>query len=133
MKITNLKDLGVIALIIVGLFGVWGGVLNYARRMEKYNRLKKRQKVFLFGIDLISSTGLALLTHILLQGVGVPETISVAIAGYIAYRGTQAVYILQLLIAEKVGSKELIKLAKDELEQQKPTNKKEENSEFRDS
>jgi hypothetical protein len=133
MKITNLKDLGVIALIIVGLFGVWGGVLNYARRMERYNRLKKRQKIFLFGIDLISSTGLALLTHILLQGVGVPETISVAIAGYVAYRGTQAVYILQLLIAEKVGSKELIKLAKDELEQQKPTNKKEENNEFRDS
>jgi L-serine deaminase len=118
MPLKNLNDLNVFTTIVVGLFGVWGAFLNYIRRHETQKDLTKNQKISYFFTDFASSTGLAMLTYIALQGWGVNELLSVACAGFVSHQGTRAIYVAQIVIAEKLGLNRTIDAIKEEHEKE---------------
>jgi len=119
MPLKNLNDLNIFTTIIVGLFGTWGAFLNYIRRQETQKELTRTQKITYFFTDFASSTGLAMLTFIALQGWGVNELLSVAFAGFVSHQGTRAIYLAQIIVAEKLGLNRTIDAIKEEHEKEK--------------
>jgi len=109
----NLHDLSILSTIVVIFFGVWGAFLNYIRRTETQKNLTKTQKTVYFFTDFASSTGFAVLTYIALQGWGVNELISVAAAGFVAHQGTRAVYLGEIMLAEKLGLEKTVDIIKE--------------------
>lgn len=105
MPNNNLNDLNIIALITTIGFGIWSAMMNYiGREKNGKEKIGLKQKVLHFIIDVISSTGIAMLTFLLMQGVGFNELISVGISGLMAYEGTRGITFLQIIFAEKIGA-----------------------------
>ena len=115
-KYTHLKDIPVFSTIIVCLFGLWGAILNFARRQQDLKKRTMRQKISYFFIDLLTSSGFAILTFYACVGYGFDEPISVAISGIIAHQGTRAIYIGELLIASKFGGDTVVEAIKENKE-----------------
>jgi len=115
----NLHDLSSLSIVIVLFFGFWGAYLNYIRRILTNKNLTKTQKIIYFSIDFTSSTGFAVLTYIALQGWGVNELLSVAAAGFVSHQGTRAVYLGQIIFAEKLGLDKTVDIIKEEHDKEK--------------
>jgi uncharacterized membrane protein len=113
-KYEYLKDIPVISTIIVLLIGLWGAILNYIKREKEMRNYSITKKISLFIVDLLTSSGFALLTFYGLVGYGVNETISIAIAGVASYHGTKFIYLIKVFIAYKLGEKEIIEAIKEE-------------------
>jgi len=109
----NLHDLSSLSVIIVLFFGLWGAYLNYIRRVLTNKNLTKTQKILYFFTDFASSTGFAVLTYIALQGWGINELLSVAAAGFVAHQGTRAVYLGEIMLAEKLGLEKTVDIIKE--------------------
>ena len=114
-KYEVIKDIPIISYLIVLGLGIWGAILNYVKREEDDIDRTTMQKIGIFLLDLISSMGLSVVTFLGAVGVGANELIAVAIAGFVAHQGTRAIYLIELVIAEKLGSK----LLKDEIQKEK--------------
>ena len=81
------------------------------RRIKKDITLRK--KITLFILDLTTSGGFALLTFYGCLGYGITEPLAVAIAGIIGHQGTRAMYLLELIIAEKFGGDSVVNAIKE--------------------
>ncbi len=110
----NLNDLNFLALIIVSLFGLIGGILNYIRRLKTHPEYTTTKKIVMFFVDAFTVSSLTLIVFIGLQGYGLNELMSVAIAGFIGHQGTRAIYLLEIIALEKLGSKEALNIVKEE-------------------
>ena len=110
----TLKDLSYLSTFVVALFGIWGAFLNYVRRSETQKQTTKKQKIIYFLTDFASSTGLAMLTFIGLQGYGVNELLSVALSGFVAHQGTRVIYVAQIIIVEKLGLNKTLDVIKEQ-------------------
>ena len=115
MPYRNFNDIPLITHIIVFLTGLWGAILNFMKREELHRDMPVYKKVGFFIIDLISSGGIATITFLGCVGYGLNELIAVALSGIMAHQGTRAIYIFELVLAEKLNSKAL----KEELEKRK--------------
>jgi hypothetical protein len=118
-KYEHLKDIPIFSTIIVILFGLWGAILNFAKREEEVKNYSITKKVSLFIVDLLTSSGFALLTYYGLVGYGFNEPISVAIAGAVAHQGTRLIYIAELIVASKFGSSEVVEAIEKEKQNDK--------------
>jgi len=110
----NLNDLNFVALILTFIFGLTGGVLNYMRRLKTYPEYTKTKKIVMFFVDVFTVGSLTIIVFIGLQGYGVNELLSVAIAGFVGHQGTRAIYLLEIVALEKLGSKEALNIVKEE-------------------
>ena len=115
----HFSDIPIVSVIIVTIVGIWGGLMNYNKRLAvaeiKQQKLSLGKKIVHFFIDITSSAGIALIIYIGLTGYGVNELIATAIAGVFAHQGTRAIYLIELAIAEKLNLesvKEEIKASK---------------------
>jgi uncharacterized membrane protein len=113
-KYEYLKDIPIISTIVVLLLGLWGAILNYIKREKEMRNYSITKKISLFIVDLLTSSGFALLTFYGLVGYGINEPISVAIAGVVAHQGTRFTYLLELFIATKYGTKEVIEAVEED-------------------
>ena len=118
-KYTHLKDIPIFSTIIVCLFGFWGAILNFARRQQDLKKRTMGQKIGMFFVDLLTSSGFAILAFYACMGYGLDEPISVAIAGIIAHQGTRSIYIGELLIASKFGGNSVVDAIKENKEDNK--------------
>ena len=115
----NFNDIPIISIIIVTIVGIWGGLMNYNKRLAiaeiKQQELTLSKKVIHFFVDITSSAGIALIIYLGLTGYGLNELIATAVAGIFAHQGTRAIYLIELAIAEKLNLesvKEEIKASK---------------------
>jgi len=103
----NFNDIPFISMIIVTIVGIWGGLMNYSKRLAiaeiKQQKLTLRKKIIHFFVDIISSAGIAIVIFIGLTGYGLNELIATAVAGIFAHQGTRAIYLIELAIAEKLN------------------------------
>jgi len=102
MKYNNLSDIPIltaISVVTIGLLGAWS---NYLRRDLK--RLSLIQKIYVFIMDTLTASTIAIITFLVCSGYGFNEVLSVGIAGAVAHQGIRAVYILELLLLEKIGA-----------------------------
>jgi hypothetical protein len=118
-KYEHLKDIPIFSTIIVILFGLWGAILNFAKREEEVKNYSFQKKIMLFFIDLLTSGGFALLTYYGLVGYGFNEPISVAIAGAVAHQGTRLIYIAELIVASKFGGETVVEAVEKEKQNDK--------------
>lgn len=108
----SFNDVDVTASIIAFLAGVWGAVLNFIKRDNADHSIKK--KIFTFAFDFVVNIGITMLIYVGCVGYGLNDLLSVAIAGFLGHHGVRSFYIMDLIIAEKIGAKETFKQISDE-------------------
>ena len=106
MPHNNFSDTDFLATVFAVLAGVWGAILSFLKRDT--NGLRFLKKLSYFLMDMFVNTGLTLLTYIGLIGYGINDLMAVAAAGYIAHLGTRSFYLIEILIADKLGSKAML-------------------------
>ena len=103
MPVTNFTDLDKVATSIALLAGIWGALLNFFRRDTKGHTLAR--KTFTFFADMFVNVGITMLVYLGLIGYGANELLAVGISGFFGHQGTRSFYLMELIIAEKVGAK----------------------------
>ncbi len=101
MPYNSLNDVPYKTTFLVFLFGIFGAVINYSRRKDK----SITERVLMFFSDMISSVMLSIVSFTTISGLGGSEMLAVGVAGYVAYLGTRAIYIVELLISKKFDIK----------------------------
>jgi len=110
----HLSDVDNISLIFTTIIGTWGSILSFLKRERSgYSFLKA---VSMFLTDMFTNIGFTILTYLGLIGYGVNELLAVSIAGFIGHQGTRAIYLAELAIADKIGSKSALEAIKKENE-----------------
>ena len=100
MPYNNFNEIPFFTQIAVALAGVWGAFINWNKREKRGKTFCS--KLLIFVVDLISTTGISILTFLALSGYGFNELFSVAVAGYMAHYGTHAFYVVEVIITEKL-------------------------------
>jgi len=103
----NFNDVSSLSYFMAVVAGLWGAIITYARREHNKNTINK--KILLFLYDAFVTMGITILAYIGLLGAGVNELLAVAIGGVLGHQGTRSIYIVELLILERLGAKETIK------------------------
>lgn len=113
MPINNFSDLNIFATLIALAAGIWGSIISFIRRNK--DGIKVRKGILLFFIDMTTNIGLTMLVYLGLIGYGLNELVAVAISGFVGHQGTRGVYLIELTIAEKVGSRTAIEEIKERI------------------
>lgn len=103
MPFNHFSEIDKTASIIAAIAGVWGAILSFSRRDCKNHNFC--QKCLFFVFDMIVNVGITMLIYIGCIGYGFNELTSVAIAGFLGHQGTRSIYLMELIIAEKLGAK----------------------------
>lgn len=103
MPYTNFTDVDVTASLIAILAGIWGAILSFLKRDTSTATFMR--KTFLFLMDMFVNIGITMLIYIGCMGYGLNDLLSVAIAGFLGHQGTRSFYLIELIIAEKLGAK----------------------------
>ena len=112
MPHNNFSDMDSTASIIAFLAGLWGAILNFIKRDTKLHSLSR--KTFTFLIDMTINIGITMLIYIGCIGYGFNDLLSVAVAGFLGHQGTRSFYIMELIVAEKLGAKQTFNSLKDD-------------------
>jgi len=107
-KYKTLTDIPLFTYLIVLMFGLSGAVMNYNDRIINRTNFTLKQKIITFFIDLFSSMGIAVMVFLGSVGLGLNELVSVALSGFMSYQGTRGIYIIELIVLDKLGSKDII-------------------------
>lgn len=111
------EDLNIISLIIVSVFGLWGGILNFLHRIKTHPTYSIKRKVFYFIIDIMSFTSITVIIYLGLIGYGLNELLSVAIAGFIGHQGANGIVFMEMILAEKIGADKTLSVVEKELKE----------------
>ena len=96
MPTSNFSDMNSTASAIAFTAGMWGAILNFLKR--DVSKIGIVRKIGLFFMDTTVSMGITMLVYI----------------GALGHQGTRAFYIMELILAEKLGAKITYKALKDE-------------------
>ena len=116
----HMGDINTLATIIALTAGVWGAILNYSQRDTKEHSVLK--KISMLFMDMIINVGITMLVYLGLVGYGVGELIAVAVSGFVGHQGTRSFYLIELLIAEKLGAKKTYEMLQAERDKRQGTN-----------
>jgi hypothetical protein len=108
----NFTDMDTTASVIAFIAGLWGAFLNFVKRDNTSHSLTK--KVLTFIIDMTVNVGITMLIYIGCVGYGFNDLLSVAVAGFLGHQGTRSFYIMELILAEKLGAKQTFNQLKDD-------------------
>jgi len=100
-----------IALIFAIIAGTWATLVSFLRRETSHMTLS--QKITRFLTEAVIDIGLTLIVFIGLSGYGFNDLVSVSIASLVGHSGVRGMYILELIICEKVGAKDTFCHLKD--------------------
>ncbi len=116
MPHNNMDEIPFISQIVVLFLGIAGAIINYSRRRSRGGTMTK--KIGMFIVDTATSGALSVIGFYGALGYGLNELMSIAIAGVLAHQGTRAMYIVELVVTEKIGAiktHEEIKKGKNEI------------------
>ena len=99
---SNLTDIEVVPIVIATIIGIWGSIVNYQKRHTVGFSIFR--KIVTFAVDTLASIGLSIFTFMLAQGYGLNELVSIGVAGVFAHQGTRGLYLIELIVTEKVGA-----------------------------
>ena len=113
----HMSDVNTLATIIALMAGTWGAILNYSQRDTKEHSILK--KISMFFMDMIINVGITMLVYLGLIGYGIGDLVAVAISGFVGHQGTRSFYLIELIIAEKLGAKKTYEILQAEREERK--------------
>ena len=102
MPFNHFQDMDNTASIIAAVAGVWGAILNFARRDNKTHSFFRKLMFFMF--DMTVNVGITMLIYVGCVGYGFNDLVSVAVAGFLGHQGTRSLYLMELIITEKLGA-----------------------------
>jgi len=108
----SFHDMDTTASLIAFIAGLWGAMLNFLKRDNADHPIIKKILTFIF--DMVVNIGITMLIYIGCIGYGFNDLLSVAVAGFLGHQGTRSFYIMELLIAEKLGAKQTFNSLKDD-------------------
>jgi len=97
------SDIPTVTYTVVFVVGMIGAVINFFRR--ELVGCSFMRKIFLFLFDALVSGLFAIIGFYATIGMGFNELLAIAASGIFAHQGTRAIYIIELVIAEKLGAK----------------------------
>ena len=103
MPYNNHGDIPTLTIAIVFALGLIGAMFNFFKR--KWRGLTTVQKIGLFLLDTATSSTLAVVSFYTVIGLGYNELLAIGVAGAFSHQGTRAIYILELIVTEKLGAK----------------------------
>lgn len=120
----NWNDINYLSISVIALLAFVGSILHtrkYCRlnkeKCDNYSMLSKTFHVtFHILLDSITVGALSTIVYIGLIGYGFNELLSVAIAGFLATEGNNAIYEAKLIVADKLNSQLLKEHLKEEKE-----------------
>jgi len=110
----HFNDLDTISLFIAFAAGLWGSILSFIKRNK--DSYTKTRMIIAFLFDMFTNIGFTLLTYIGLIGYGTNDLLAVAVASFVGHQGTRAIYLAELAIADKIGSKAMMDEVKKDKE-----------------
>jgi len=116
MPYKNFKDVDKYTLIFVLVISFLSGLITFLKRKKDQYGIKRLIIVLL--IDTLSSLLIGTIVYIGLLGYGTNNFLAAGISGMLAHQGTRAVFLIELAIAEKIGSQS----AKDEIKKEMEAN-----------
>jgi len=128
MKPTDPQDLDWVSILIAIFLGTCAAALNFLRRDLK--RLSAFKKIQFLVLDMFMFLTLTLLVWIGLAGYGLNDLLSLSIAGLVGHYGAyilghygaRGLYIVELIIAERLGAKKTFDTIKKEKKNKKDSN-----------
>ena len=105
------SDINSISLVASIVAGLWGAMVSFIHRDK--NGYSLTRKIYSFLTDVVIDVGVTLLVYLGLIGYGVNDLLSVAISGFMGHQGTRTFYLIELIIAEKLGAKKTYDMLKD--------------------
>ncbi len=112
MPHNSFSDMDLTSSVIAFLAGLWGAILNFIKRDTELHSISR--KIFTFVVDMTVNIGITMLIYIGCIGYGFNDLLSVAVAGFLGHQGTRSFYIMELIIAEKLGAKQTFNSLKDD-------------------
>jgi len=111
-QMQTFKEMNIIGIFITLFLSFVGSIVNFLRRDFKNKSVS--YKIIIFIVDAISSMSIGIMTFMIAQGYGLNELLSCGLASFFGHQGTRAVYLMEIIIAEKLGSKKALeKIEKD--------------------
>ena len=109
----SFRDLDKIPIIFVAIFSILSGMLQYLQRRQKYTF---KQAVIRFFIDTATNLIIGVSAYLAMVGYDLNTVLSAGISSLIAHNGTRAIFLAELVIADKLGSKSAKEAIKEEME-----------------
>ena len=106
MNMKNINQLGLLDYIVVGFSIILSGLGSFIRRDISSIPLKKKLTVLL--IDIIGSISIGVTVFLLVFGWSDNMVLSAGIASAFGHIGTRGVYLMELMIAEKLKSEAMM-------------------------
>ncbi|PHQ90099.1 MAG: hypothetical protein COB42_05650 [Sulfurimonas sp.] len=100
---SNFTELDKLTTFVALCVAVGVAIASFFRRDTKNLTLGK--KILIFMKDMCINIGVTMLFYIGLIGYGTADLLAVAISGFAGHQGVRSVYLVELLIAEKLGAK----------------------------
>ena len=113
----HINDVNTLATFIALMAGTWGAILNYSQRDTNEHSIIK--KISMLFMDMIINVGITMLVYLGLIGYGIGDLVAVAISGFVGHQGTRSFYLIELIIAEKLGAKKTYEILQAEREERK--------------
>jgi len=98
----HINEFGIIDYIVVGFSILFSGIGSFVRR--DLSSLSIRRKLSMLIIDLIGSTSIGITVFLLVYGWSENMILSAGIASAFGHIGTRGVYLMELMIADKLNS-----------------------------
>ena len=106
----NLDKLPVIFVIAASLLS---GVLQFLQRKQKFTF---KQALVRFFIDTATNLIIGISAYLTMVGYDLNNVLAAGISSLIAHNGTRAIFLMELIIADKFGSKSAKEAIKEEME-----------------
>jgi len=105
-QMKNINQLGLLDYIIVGFSILLSGIGSYVRRDLSSFSIKRKLTVLL--IDVVGSVSIGVTVFLLVYGWTENMILGAGIASAFGHIGTRGVYLMELMIAEKLKSEAMM-------------------------
>jgi len=109
----NFKDLDKIAIIFVVVASILSGILHFIKRKNTQKSFWKL--LLIFFADTTTTTIFAISTYLTLVGYDFNNIFAAGVSSLLAHNATRAIFLVELIIADKLGSPSAREAIKEEM------------------
>ena len=109
----DFRNLDKLPIIFVIAASILSGVLQFLQRKQKFTI---RQAIIRFFMDTATTLIIGISAYLAMVGYDLNNVLAAGISSLIAHNGTRAIFLAELVIADKLGSKSAKEAIKEEME-----------------
>jgi len=106
-EMKHISEFGILDYAVVGLSILFSGIGSFMRR--DLSAMSIKRKLSMLFIDLVGSTSIGITVFLLVYGWSENMILSAGVASAFGHIGTRGVYLMELMIADKLNSETMKK------------------------